>query len=203
MGDLGVEQHAENRPRLVLKGGDRRVRARRGHAELGRRLVDPIAMAGPHRDALLRLESGEQGSHAGVSDGDVRPPVFARRRRLDLATRQIRHELHAIADGENRGAELEQPRVRRGGAGIEYRVRAAGQDYTLGRELPDEREIPPARGGMALTVDVGLAHSPGDELGELGAVIEDQDAVHAWYQVVGSRISPRRRSSSVSRWRAM
>ncbi len=203
MRHLGVEQHPENRPRLVLKGRHRRIRARGGHAELGRRLLDPIAVTGPYRDAVLRLESPEEASRARVSNDDVGPPVFALPRRLDLAARQMRDELHAVANGEDRRAELEQLGVGGRRTGIEHGARAPGQDHPPGRELPDERDICPARRRMDLAVDVRLAHAPRDELGELGAVVEDQDAVHAWYHVVGSRISPRSRSSSVSRCRAM
>jgi hypothetical protein len=49
---------------------------------------------------------------------------------------------------------------------------------------------------------VRFADPAGDELRELRPAIENEDAIHAWYQVVGWAVSPRIRSSSVSRARA-
>src|SRR2546426_498589 len=61
---------------------------------------------------------------------------------------------------------------------------------------------PPVNEGRGPEPGVRLAHPSRDQLGVLRSVVEDQDPVHAWYQVVGSSTSPRSRSSSVSRWRA-
>src|SRR5439155_24365421 len=83
-------------------------------------------------------------------------------------------------------------------------VGAPGSNTELG---PPERMMPfgancltkpksVPRGGMDLAVDVCLPHPAGDELGELRAVVEDQDTVHApppppaRYQGVGSSTSP-------------
>src|SRR5213594_3702491 len=62
------------------------------------------------------------------------------------------------------------------------------------------RSMPRAAGDLA--VDARFANTAGDQLRELGSAVENEDAVHALYQVVGSAVSPRTRSSSVSRWRA-
>src|SRR5206468_7648172 len=75
VGHLGVKQHAENRPGLVLESRHRRVGARGRHAKLRWRLLDPVAVAGPHGDAPLRLESGEQAGR--VTYRDLRPAVLA------------------------------------------------------------------------------------------------------------------------------
>ncbi len=71
----------------------------------------------------------------------------------------------------------------------------------LGVKVPDRNRMPRA-GHADLAVAVGLSHTPRDQLGELGPEVEDQDAAHARYHVVGSRTSPRIRSSTVSRARA-
>ena len=194
----------------MLHRRDRGVRARGGHAEAGRRRVDLVAVTRPHGDAAVRLEAGEQSRR--LPDRDLGPTILPLARRPHLPARQLGHELHPVADAQHRDAEGEELRVRRGSAGIEHRVRPARHDDPLGVELPDEREVGAAGGRVDLAVDVGLPHAARDQLRELRAVVEDQDAVHAppasplppppRYQVVGSTTSPRSRSSSVSRWRA-
>src|SRR5204863_9383960 len=144
-----------------------------------------------------------------VPHRDLGPTVLAQWGRRHFPARQMGHELHAVADGEDGCTELEELRIGRGRTGVEHRVGAAGENDALRGELLDEAQVAAARGGMDLTVDVRLAHPARDELGELRAVVEDEDLVHAppappaRYQVVGPSTSPRSRSSSVSRCRAM
>ena len=204
MSHLGVEQHAENGPGLVLQGGDRSVGARGGHAEVRGRLVELVAVARPHGDARLRLESLEQAPPARFPDHHLGAPVFPLAGWPHRAARQVRHQLHPVADAQHGYTECQELRVRGGGAGIEYGIRPARQDDPPRVELPDEREIGAARGGVDLAIHVRLAHAARDQLRELRAVVEDEDLVHdpPWYHVVGSSTSPRSRSSSVSRWRA-
>src|SRR5439155_26975980 len=185
---------------LVLESRHRRVGARGRHAKLRWRLLDPVAVAGPHGYAPLRLESGEQAGR--VTYRDLRPAVLAFRGRRHLAAREMGHELHAVADGEDGRPELEELGIGRRRARVEHRVGAAGENDALGGELLDEAQLGAACGRMDLTVDVRLAYPARDELRELRAVVEDQNPVHAppaRYQVVGSSTSPRSRSSSVSR----
>ena len=200
MGDFGVEQHPENRARLVPHRRHRCVGARPDHPEARRRLAEPVPVARPHRDAALGLESAEQALLLGFPDRDLSAPVLALRRRLDLPARQVRDQLHPVADAEDGHAELEQLRVRGGRTGVEHRARAAREDDPLRLESADESEVAARR--VDLAVDVRLAYPAGDELRVLRSVIQDQDPAHARYQVVGSSTSPRSRSSSVSRCRA-
>src|SRR2546426_9970189 len=93
--------------------------------------------------------------------------------RRHLAACQVGHELHAVANREDRCPELEQLRIGRRRARIEHRVGATGQNDALRGELFDETDVAAARGGMDLAVDVRLAHPARDELGELRAVVED------------------------------
>src|SRR5437660_4211608 len=141
---------------------------------------------------------------ARFPDHHLGAAVFPLARRAHRAAHQVRDQLHPVANAQHGHAERQELRVRGRGAGIEYRVRSAGEDDPLRVELPDEREIGAARGGVDLAIHVRLAYAARDQLRELGAVVEDQDLVHdpPWYQVVGSSTSPRSRSSSVSRWRA-
>ena len=57
----------------------------------------------------------------------------------------------------------------------EHRSGAAGQNHRLGTELGDPRRVDGAREDLA--VDAVLTHPAGDELGELAAEIQDEDAV--------------------------
>ena len=200
VGHLGVKQHAEDGFRFVLHRRDRRVRAHARHPEARRRLGDPVAVARPHRDRGSGLEPGEQPGCGRAAQRHLRPSVLALGRRRDLPPREVGDELHPVADAEDRDAELEQLRIGAGRARVEHRVGTARENDPLGGELSHELVIP--NGRVDLAIDVRLAHPPRDQLGVLRSVVEDQDPVHAWYQVVGSSTSPRSRSSSVSRCRA-
>src|SRR5207245_5311057 len=163
-----------------------------------------VPVARPNGEAVLRIEPHEQAPPARFPDHPLGAPVFPLAGWPHRAARQLRHELHAVADAQHGHAQRQELRVRGGGAGIEHRVGSAGQDDPLRVELPDEREIGAARGGVDLAIHVRLAHAARYQLRELRAVVEDEDLVHdpPWYHVVGSSTSPRSRSASVSRWRA-
>ena len=68
---LGVELHAEQRPRGVLEGGDRRVVAARGDPVPVGRDVHVVAVAHPDRRLLAPAEAAEQppalDRHAGAA----------------------------------------------------------------------------------------------------------------------------------------
>ena len=59
--------------------------------------------------------------------------------------------------------------------GLGGRGRAAGEDDRLGRERADRGVVRGAR--QDLGIHAGLAHPPRDQLGVLGAEVEDQDAL--------------------------
>src|SRR6185503_8579628 len=132
---------------------------------------------------------------------NVGPPVLPRVRRLDLAARELRNELHAVADPEDGHAEVEDLGVSGGGAGVGHGARSTREDDPFRLKLAYEGQVGTTGGRVNLAVDVRLADPPRDELGELRAVVEDEDPVHALYHVVGSAVSPRSRSSRVSRGR--
>src|SRR2546422_5531942 len=68
-------------------------------------LFDAVAVAGPHRDAPLGLEAGEQPGR--VPHRDVGPAVLALSGRRHLAAGQVGHELHAVARSEEHTSELQ------------------------------------------------------------------------------------------------
>ena len=63
----------------------------------------------------------------------------------------------------------------RGVVAIGHRGRAARQDDAARREVADRASAD--RVGVDFAVDAVLAHPPRDQLGDLAAEIEDQDAV--------------------------
>jgi len=108
------------------------------------------------------------GTHLGVTElAGVAPRHFA--------AQLHGHGLHAVADAQHRHAGVPHGLRRTQlvvfvGAGV-----AARQDDALGAEGLDElvRHVV----GVDLAVDVGFAHAAGDQLGDLGAKVEDQDLV--------------------------
>ena len=114
----------------------------------------------------------------------------------------MRDELHPVADAEHRDAQLEDVGIDRRSAVLEDRIGPAREDDPLRIERPDECEIEPLGGGMDFAIDARFADAPRDELRELRSAVENEDPVHALYHVVGSVVSPRIRSSRVSRCRA-
>ena len=85
------------------------------------------------------------------------------------------HRHLAVADAEHRHAGLEHDLRRARAADLGGRGRAAGQDDGLRLDALErllgllERDD--------LGIDAGLAHAPGDQLGDLAAEIDDEDGV--------------------------
>ena len=154
----------------------------------------------------------EAAEEPAADDGHDGAPVFAAVGLDHLAAHQVRDHLHAVAEAEHRHAEVQDFLRRDRRAGVVHRIRAAGEDDPPGPPLPDPLDGAGAR--VDLAVDVGLAHPARDELGELAAEVEDQDAVvvrrrghraapQPWSDRVanGSASSAAKRASTSSRGR--
>ena len=137
----------------------------------GRRRVDVVAVAHPRRHALAGVEAIEQP--VGSRRPGARAAVLAPAGADHLAARQVRDELHAVADAEHR-REVEECRIGGRRAVLVDRVRAAAENDAGG--LPVADPLDDARRRMDLRVDARLAHAPRDELRELRAVVDDEDA---------------------------
>ena len=135
---------------------------------------DAVTMAHPHLVALARLPHAVE-QRVRLFHLDEGLAEFAVVGRLDLAAQLGAHCLLAIADAENRKAAGEHPVRRPGAATLMHRGRATRQDDAL--------EARPVEGlfgrleGNDLRVDPRLADAPGDELGDLGAEVDDEDTV--------------------------
>src|SRR5207247_9930732 len=102
--NLGVKQHAEDRLGYMLHPRDRRVGARRRHAELRWRRLQTVTVARPHEHTGVALEARKQT--LALVDADVGAAVLAFRRGRRLATRQLRDELHAVTDAARRRTQV-------------------------------------------------------------------------------------------------
>ena len=170
--DLRVEHQAVAPGRLVGGDGERRAFGSRHHLEPRRQAVDPVAVAHPHLVPFADLpEPVEQGARRHHLDEGA--PEFLLVRGDDLAAQLLVQSLLAIADGEQRQAAVEQFLRRPRAFMFRHRGRTAGEDDALGGEPPEGVAGGGERGDLA--IDAGLAHPPGDELGDLAAEVDDED----------------------------
>ncbi len=187
VGDLGVEL---DRVELALGVSHRGVGGvvRPGErAEALGRSGHLVAVRHPDVEVLAGLQLAEWTR--GLEHFQAGRPVLPVGGAVDLAAQELGHELQAIADAEHRNAQLEDLGVDHRRARLLDAVGAPGQDDPLRPEGADLVEGQVA--GMDLTVDVQLADPPCDELGVLGAEVQNQDS---FCMDVRHRASVRRRS---------
>ena len=119
---FGMKLHAVEAVRIVGHGGHRAVRCvRNGHKAL-RRARHLIGMA--HPAGALGPEPCQQAAVYPVH-GHIGAPVFAARAALHWRAQQVRHQLHAVADAQNRHAQLKYALVHPGRALIQHAGRAS------------------------------------------------------------------------------
>ena len=171
MRDLGMELDGVELPVWIGDGAERRARIFRDGAEALRRCGDLVAVGHPDVEVLAHRHVPERPD--GLGHFDAGRAVLAVGGPIDGAAQQLGHELQAVADAEHRDAELEDPRVHHGRAGLLDARRPTGEHDALRREGADLGER--HRAGVDLAVDVQLANPAGDELGVLGAEVQDED----------------------------
>ncbi len=171
MCNLRVEEECVH---SAIRGGhrrDRRVGARRGHREAGRRRGDEVAMARP--DTQLLRHRGEQ--RRVRRDADVGQAELAMRRRRHFPAERRRHQLHPVADPEDRDPCREHRRLTLRGTFLGDALRTSREDDP-GRRAPGDlsrRRVEREN----LRVDRQLAQPPGDQLCELRSEIENDDGL--------------------------
>ncbi len=171
--DLGVPLHAVEATGAVLEGRDGRAGRRREHREPCGGLVDGVAVAHPD---LLRLgRAGEEDT--GVGDLDGGAAVLADARLRDRSAERLGHHLEAVADAQHGHACLEQGGVHPGSAlGVDAGG-AARQDHRRGVPREHLLDAPGVRDDLG--VHVRLTDASRDELGVLGAEVDDEDGAVA------------------------
>ncbi|ENO87654.1 cytosine deaminase [Thauera linaloolentis 47Lol = DSM 12138] len=175
--DLGVELHAVEAACLVRHRGDRGRVVAADELEARRQLGDLVAVAHPYVEQAVALGVGpvldalEQLRVAACAH--FRVAEFALAGAFDLAAELAGHGLHAVADAKHRHAELEHRLRCAPVLGFVHRIGTAGQDHALSTEAAHEfvRHVE----GMKLAVHLLLAHTACNELGDLGAEVEDED----------------------------
>ena len=169
MDHLGVELHPEAPRAVAHRGRGQPVGARRGVETVGQR-ADRIAVA--HPGALRIAEPVEDPGT--VLDRDRGRTELTLALGDDLAAgKDVGHEVHAVADPEDREAAVEDARVDLRRVGVVHARRPAGEDH------PDDPALDQLVSrhvvGEDLAVHPRLAHPPGDELDVLPAVVQHRD----------------------------
>ena len=170
--DLGMELHAVDPPPVVLQRGDRGVVGRRRRDEAVRHLGDGVEVA--HPDVVdVRRVVGQQQRVGGAAQ--LGPPVLAAHAAADGAAELLGDQLGAVADAQDRDAELVDRRVERRRTVDVDALGTAGQDQRRRPALGD------LGGGDAVGHDLRVhgqfAHPAGDQLGVLGTEVDDEDGV--------------------------
>ena len=162
-----MERDGVEAPRRV---GDRcaaGIGAGGGGLEPGRGLQDFVPVAHPHLlSGRQVLEQPPGPRHANLS-----------RSKLTLwranhpAAELMGHELHAVADAQNRHPEPVDGRIEPRRPGAVHGIGAARQDQTPCAAQPVDRRVE----RHELAVHVELPHTTGDQLGVLRPEVQDDD----------------------------
>ena len=147
---------------------------------------------------VSRGTSWKRGS-AGVEHAAFHAAEFAARRvGLDRDAHRLADQLHAVADAQDRHAQLEDRRIAVRSAGLVNAGRAAGEDDRQRIELADSFRgdvvADDPREGMM------LANPARDELDVLGAEIEDEDGSFCRIGIRHERIFERGAIRAGSDW---
>src|SRR5215210_8118003 len=155
---LRVELHPEEALLRLLEGDDRDGGRLGGDREAFGRSKDRVAVAHP-RHLLVRRAREEE---AMLLYAEVRAAILPYLDGPDLSAQVQRHQLHPVADTQDRHAKLKDPLVHPRRPLTVDAARSSGKDNALRfarRDLLDGRII-----GEHLRVDARLTHAPGDQL---------------------------------------
>ena len=181
MGHLRVKLNAVKTPLFVGHAGNRAA-GRAGHElEAVGQVGDLVAVAHPdleHAVPFARgvvLDAAQQlgvavGAHIGVAK-------FTLLATLHSAAKLVRHGLHAVTDAQHRQAQLKHRLGCLVGAVLVHTGVAAGQDDALERAITGVGAHPVVANvaGVHLAKHMGFADAAGDQLGDLGPEVQNQD----------------------------
>ena len=172
--DLEMELRRVELARLVGDHRDRRIRRGRDRAEAGRQLGHPVAVAHPDRIFLALLPDALE--QLGVfGDLDLGAAELAVMPALDLAAELLRHRLLAVADAEHRHAGVINRLWCKRRILVEHRGGPAGEDHAARLHRRERRRRVLERHDLG--IDPLLADTPRDQLGHLGAEIDNENFV--------------------------
>jgi hypothetical protein len=166
---LRVPLHPVHPLLVARKRRNRGGCARRQHGEALWRLRHRVTVT--HPGGLLGRLVAQKRRRAG-RERDGGGAIFAKPRVGDLASELLRHHLEAVTDAEGRDAELQDARVESRRSDL-VDTRGASAQHDSGRvEGGDLSRRDRVRHDLG--IDVGLTHPAGDQLGVLGAEVDDE-----------------------------
>ncbi len=174
MDDLRVEHGRIVCARLVRREGEGRILGDRIDAKTLRQAGDAVAMAHPDWIALALFPYAVE-ELVRLQNLDLGAAELRRVPALDLAAKLLAKRLLAIANSKNWHLGFKDCLRRAWASSLRNRRRAAGEDDRFRPELVEG--FPRLRERMDLAIDARFPHAPGDELGDLGPEIDDEDAV--------------------------
>src|SRR5450830_1420183 len=177
VGDFRVELHAVELALFIGHGGDRAARRVAHQLEAWRHVQHLVAMAHPdfqHAVAFVGNEVSDAVQQFGVAAGAYFSVAeFTHQAVFHLAAQLGRHGLHAVANAQHRHAQLEHGLRRTRRIAFQGGIVAARQD-DAGRAIVAHEFI-----ADVIREDFGkharIAHAAGDQLGDLGAEIENKN----------------------------
>jgi hypothetical protein len=155
-------------PKLGILHRGHRGFAARGYRESGRRLENAISMAHPYLLCAIQ-QRGRPDSF------NLPRPIFPAVRRLHFPAELLGHQLHSVANPENRNSHLVHARIACGRARFVYGIRAAGKHDAFRPVAADFLDRRVERKNLG--IHVGFANSAADQLCILRTKIQDENRV--------------------------
>ncbi len=143
--------------------------------EAGRQLGHAVAVAHPDLLAVAGLPDAVEQAGRGL-DLDLGAAELAVMAALDRAAQLLGHGLLAVADAQHGHVGREDGGMGGGRLALGHRGRAAGEDDPSWVEGLDLRVVDRLE-RQDFAVNPGFAHAAGDQLGNLGTEIDDQQTV--------------------------
>src|SRR3989304_3831582 len=145
----------------------------RDRSEPRRHPFNSITMGHPHDGRIVFTDVLEE--IALVVDGEIGPPVLPVLGFYHLPAGEMGHQLHAVADAENRNALIEEFLGDARRLLIVHAGWAAGEHDTLWAVSQNRGQRRRAR--QNLRIDLRFADTAGDQLGVLRPEVENQNSI--------------------------
>jgi hypothetical protein len=179
VGHFRVELHAVVSTLVVEHAGDRAARGAGQDVEIAWHLGDLVTVAHPYVEAEQAVgvdvvfDAVEQAALADHVNAGI--TELTQLGTFNLAAQLLGHGLHAVADTEDRYAQVEHRLRAARAVGFVHGLGTAGEDHAFWSEFADRILVHVERVQFAVHTD--LTHAAGDQLGVLRTEVEDQDAV--------------------------
>jgi len=179
VGHFRVELHAVVAALVVEHASNRAARGAGQDVEVFRHAGDLVTVAHPYVEAEQAIgvdvvfNTVQQAALAHYINAGI--TEFTQFGTFDLAAQLLGHGLHAVADTEDRHAQVKHGLWATRAVGFVHGLGAAGENDAFWSEFANRFVIHVER--MQFAVHADFTHAAGDQLGVLGTEVEDQDAV--------------------------